>query len=228
MDKKIIFLVLIVLAGLAAAIFLFKYFSATKTSVLPGNNTESPDASAVSQENSAESPAENNIPAINQETPEETGNVYEHATADFRLTYPGNWTGQGNVTPEIAAFFQSPKENESDTFGENVIVRYVSATSTMTLRQFSDVMLAQEEKRFPQGAFSIISRDSATLSGLPAERIVYRAIKAVNKKADGKALSMIMIKGQQGYVVTYSAAESSFDKFLNDANMIFNSFEVIN
>lgn len=225
MDKKIIFLAILILIILGAALFvlrasLMREISAVKHAA-PAQN--------------APVSSSGNEPGIPEAAPQKEnagaakgidGSVFEHATADFKLAYPVDWASQADITPEIVAFFLSPQENENDAFGENVIVRYVSATSTMELQQFTDVMLEQERARFPTGSFTLLSREPASLSGLPAERLIYKVAKAVNDETDGKAISLITVKGNRGYAVTYGAAENAYDKFIDGANIIFNSLEI--
>jgi ABC-type cobalamin/Fe3+-siderophores transport system ATPase subunit len=78
--------------------------------------------------------------------------------------------------------------------------------------------------------FTIVSQTNSTLSGKSASTIVWTGVIPIQNNATShtntsmKVMHTYVINNNTGYVVTYKAIPSDFDKYLPQAQRIMNSF----
>ena len=120
--------------------------------------------------------------------------------------------------------FFSPKENAMDFFQENfsVVTQDLSA-SPKNLKDYSDQAVKQVEVVF-KAEIEVLANDDADLAGLPAHKFEYRL---KDPKLTLHALHMWTVdNNNMAYQLTYTALESSFDKYWPKVRRMINSFKL--
>jgi len=141
------------------------------------------------------------------------------------LSYPGDWRQSDTPTGYIAAF-SSPSEGANDYFSENINVKSIDISSqpNSTVTQIADLWLTQTSADYSAEDFQIQERNTTTLSGLPAEQLVYLI---TDGDINGKGMSSIVIKNGNAYLFTFTAESSeSYDRFIDSVNSILSSLEI--
>ncbi len=147
--------------------------------------------------------------------------VYEHAAAGIKMAYPIDWTKKEDFNNTLVSFI-SPKENELDTFQENVnfVIQDISQSS-MTLSQYAQTAETQLSAVFAEGV-EILESGPAHMADQPAYKLVYN-LKAPTPV---RIMHISIIQKQKVYQLTYSAADLKFKEYLKIFNRMVNSFEI--
>ena len=148
---------------------------------------------------------------------------YTHAEPDFTMVYPYDWTYKENVMNTPVIFF-SPKDNALDFFQENlsVVVQNPSSRSA-GLKGYSDTAIKQVKAVF-QDQIEILADEDTDLAGLPAHTFEYLA-KA--PQFTFHTLHVWTIDGNNtAYQLTYTALDSSYEKYRPQAQKMINSFKL--
>ena len=146
---------------------------------------------------------------------------YSNPNYHIEMKYPSSWTYRDNI-PGAMVGFASPREDAGDVFQENVIVLVQDMSSSpMSLENYTKLSENQAVKMFPLG--KIVKSEPMTLSGLPGHKIIATHMQG---QMVMKQMGAWTIIGSKAYLLTYSAEEEKFQKFLKDAESIFQSFEI--
>ncbi|MFH1538463.1 MAG: PsbP-related protein [bacterium] len=148
--------------------------------------------------------------------------MYDSSAYGIRIKYPSNWTKTEQVMGSVAAFL-SPQETASDIFQENlnVIVQDLS-TQPMTLEEFTELSVGQV-KQFITDA-KILDSNATTLDGNSAHEVVYTGKQG---QYNLKFMQVWAIKDNTAYILTYTAEIKKYNNYLNLAQEMMNSFEII-
>ena len=147
--------------------------------------------------------------------------TYENSTHGIKIMYPQEWEKLENYMG-TTVLFRSPLENSSDTFQENVNIAYETVTSSMTLKDYTDLSIDQIKNTFE--GIELIESNSANLAGVPAKRVVF---KGKQYGYDLKWLQFYLLKGNKAYMITYTAEENKFDKYMSTVQTMVNTFEIL-
>ncbi len=148
--------------------------------------------------------------------------VYENPTYGIKLEYPSSWTEvQMGGSAGLVAAFQSPQENESDVFVENIVVA-VSPEEETDLGNFTNTSLGQLSKFVTD--FNLEKSEPATLGGAPARMIAYTG-KQGQLSHRGKSIWALV--GGKAYILTYGAEYGNYQRFLPAVDEIISSFEIL-
>lgn len=155
-------------------------------------------------------------------TPSSTTKTYENQTYGMKLEYPEGWSIKESPAAGIIVAFGSPKESSNDKFVDNVNISNADLSSkpNVTLTQLADSWLKQTGSAL---SFKLQDRKSTTLAGEAAEQLVYTFN---NNGVDVKGIVTITMKNNMAYIVTYTAEQTSYDKFVSAANTIATSLQV--
>jgi serine/threonine-protein kinase len=148
---------------------------------------------------------------------------YENSNYSIKIKYPVKWQQQrkeiyvAGVT-EVVTFI-SPKQSDTDKFQEkvNIDIEEFSGTLADSKKLFIDEI----KNTLPDA--QIINTSSTTLAFKPANQIIYTG---QDGESHLKNLQVWTLKGNKAYVITYTAAIDDYDKFINTANEMINSFEI--
>ena len=144
---------------------------------------------------------------------------YENSARGIRMMYPANWEKLENVMGSIVAF-RSPQEGASDRFREGVNVVTEDLPAGVTLDAYTNVSLTQLRNIITD--FNLTESSPTTLSGNPAQKIVYTGKQGTY---DLKFMQVLCVKGGKGYVISYVAEASEFSAYSQRAQQIIDSFE---
>ncbi|WP_256758688.1 DcrB-related protein [Cohnella sp. WQ 127256] len=146
--------------------------------------------------------------------------LFEDRTYGTSFQYPEDWTVQENVDGALALFL-SPKESESDKFQENVSVIVEDlGGEKVTLDQYAEVSKQQLGAVITD--FNIVTEEKGTLEdGEESYNLLYSG-----KQGDHKLTwqQVYMIVEGNAFVITYTAEPASFDKFVEAAGSIVESW----
>jgi len=135
--------------------------------------------------------------------------TYQNDSLNLSLEYSAAWSIKENPAAGVVVAFGSPKESNDD-----------SSKPNMTSAQLTDSWIKQSESA---PSFSLLDRKPTTLAGESADQLIYTIS---NQDKSLKGMVIIGVKNKTSYVITYTAEQSSFDKFLNAANALASSLKV--
>lgn len=149
--------------------------------------------------------------------------TYTNNDYQFDIKYPPGWTRQelnDPITGEIVVF-TSPAESDSDLFLEKVYltIEYLPS-EPITLDEYSQLVLERIELTDNS---EIRSDFSLKINGLPARAIVYSRQEG---ELQLRQMEVFTIKNDRIYLAIYTAQQAKFDKFLDTADRIIDSWAI--
>jgi hypothetical protein len=147
----------------------------------------------------------------------------------YSITYPATWEKSVAAAPPVDVYlYVSPNEKAN-----GVVVGTEGLTSGMTLNDFVNAQITNIKNYNSAGVYknlAILSETNSTLSGKPAHTIVFSGVFPVqystttttNKSL--KIMQTFVVNDNTGYVISYKAIQSDYDKYLTLAAQAINSF----
>lgn len=168
------------------------------------------------------------LPLTAAAAPADTGDktekfaVYENQTYSLKMEYPSTWKAAEGVAGAIVVFL-SPLESKEDKFSENVniIVEDVSAHPGMTLGKY--IELAKAKLAVFITEYSPKDSRDSILSGQPAKMIEYTGRQGVYNL---HILQTVTLIDGKAYVVTFTAEEANYERYLPAAKRIIDSLAI--
>lgn len=151
-------------------------------------------------------------------------NMNKHTDSKYDIFFPESWTKQQKGT---ATFFLSPKESEKDLFQENINIMVQDLSSQpMTLEEYTNLTKTQITQAL--GSSAIVSVKDFNFAGQQAKEMVYTMPKnpMQGRNLNLKLRQVWFIKGNNAYLLTYTAQNSEYDNYLETAKGIFDSFKL--
>jgi serine/threonine-protein kinase len=143
--------------------------------------------------------------------------TYTDNVNHFTMKYPETWTQKSGVN--LIAFL-SPRENEKDSFQENVnLLLQDLSQQKINLAQYTELTKQQIIDNF--GPSAIVSTKPTMFAGQQSEEFIY------NMNYQGRQLKIRQywfIKNNLAYLFTYTAEPSQYSKYESLAMEIINSF----
>lgn len=137
----------------------------------------------------------------------------------FSITFPKFWQINENVKGAAVMGF-SPKENEADTFLENVNVVASQANlegyDAQKYFQVNYAPLAELE------GFKEVERGETTLEGKKAIWVIFTHQTG---NLDAKAIQYYLVRGSRGYVITGTGLSTTFEKYKPQFDQVARSFK---
>ncbi len=152
-----------------------------------------------------------------------TTGVKEFSAGGVSVTYPENWSERNDIAG-VLGIFLSPQEDAKDIFQENVNILSQDLTlnpAIQELSSYTEFSQTQIESFLTEG--KILSLEDVTLAGLPAKKMLYTSKQG---QVTLQYLGVWMIKEKKAYVITYTALQSQFDRYLPQAQAVINSFKL--
>lgn len=145
---------------------------------------------------------------------------YRNSAAGYELEYPADFTVK-NIGS--ATVFSSRVEDKKYAFSPSVNVVAVDLGGSVS---DLDVFYRQSKEALGRslGTVKFIEDKKDTLSKTDAYRLVYASRQ---KKADFKFLQVLCVHNNRAYVLTYTALQDQYDKFLKVAQAMIKSFRFI-
>jgi len=147
----------------------------------------------------------------------------------YSITYPATWEKSvAAALPVDVYLYVSPNEKAN-----GVVVGTESLASGTTLNDFVNAQIATLKNYNSSGVYknlAILSETDSTLSGKPAHTVVFSGIFPVqystttvtNKSL--KIMQTFVVNDNTGYVISYKAIQSDYNKYLTLAEQVINSF----
>lgn len=149
--------------------------------------------------------------------------TYTNPNYGVEINYPMDWDIMENYMGTVAIFL-SPQENPNDDFRDNanIVVQDLSGMS-MDLEQYNSLSMTQLQQLITK--FKVIEPISITmLAGIPACRIKYQGKQG---KLKLQWYSIWTIMDNAAYVVTCTAKQDSYNKYLPIFNEMISSFRIL-
>lgn len=156
--------------------------------------------------------------------------TYENPMFGIKILYPANWDKQqnasssngksnGNSTLFDLVAFSPPFKNTSDIVGKLIVqIDNISDIKPITLAQYANDTVSDLRQDFK------VSESNATLAGNPAYKIVYTG---QDSNVDLKALTVLTIKGDRAYIISYTAEPEKYTYYLPTVQKMIDSFEIL-
>ncbi len=147
--------------------------------------------------------------------------IYENPSYGIKIKYPESWVRQdvaNPVTGELVTFL-SPKQSDADKFQEKLTIGTETFSSTL---DESRNLFIKEIKNSLSGA-NIVDTSETTLANKRASKLVFTGRSGENSL---KNLQVWTLKGDQAYIITYTATVDDYDKFVQTAQQMIQSFEI--
>lgn len=147
---------------------------------------------------------------------------YEQSNLRITIKYPQNWQRQdidNFITKEVVAFLSPQSGN--DNFQEKVILSIEDYSGS--LEQSKDDFTKEINQTI--SAVNIIETSSTTFAFKPAFQIIYKW-KDEENNLDLKNLQIWTLKGNKAYILTYTAEEEDYDKFVPVVEKMIKTFEI--
>jgi hypothetical protein len=141
--------------------------------------------------------------------------TYDNSTRGIKIDYPKDWT----VIDQFGLRFFSPKENDSDTFREGLLVSK-GPHGNQSIDKLAAGVLAIYNSSLPN--FKLIESKGLTFHGNPAENLIYTF-----NPGNGtiKVLESGATENNSIYIFQYRAQENKFDSYLPTIQRMIDSFK---
>jgi hypothetical protein len=149
--------------------------------------------------------------------------VYESPAYGIRTQYPDGWEIiiQSTSPSSISLRFNSPQENDTDIFRENVVFEINTISNNTALSNFTTAALISYLETYPDLEFNELSSTNLTSAAIPAYKL------AASRTQDGLDFMQIFaIKEDKVYTILYSAERTRYSTFLPIVEEMIDSFEV--
>lgn len=146
--------------------------------------------------------------------------LYQNKEYQIEILYPKSWR-IAEETLGAQVIFLSPLESDEDKFSENlniIIMKVRQIDDLETICQNSIIQLS----RFITN-FKLISYEKTYLSGQESRLLLYTGEQQGFKL---QFLQVIMKKDDIIYIITFTAEEKAFARYLSTAKFIIDSFKI--
>jgi eukaryotic-like serine/threonine-protein kinase len=139
--------------------------------------------------------------------------TYDNPTFGVRIQYPSDW-GRLDLS-----FLQQSADIDfyplADTsLAKNVKIQVNNLPSrNMTLEEYTNSQINPLEER-------LLESNTTTLAGIPGYEIVFTSLQGL------KTMQVWTIKNDKAYIITYVAQEEDYEKELQVAQKMIDSFEI--
>ena len=149
--------------------------------------------------------------------------IFESPVYGIRTQYPDGWEIiiQNTSNSLLSLRFNSPPENDTDIFRENVRLEINTVSNNTALSNFTSAAVTSYLERYPDLKFSEVSSTNLTNGTIPAYKLV------ASRTQDGLDFMQIFaIKDDKVYTITYSSATTRYSTYLPIIERVIDSFEV--
>jgi hypothetical protein len=130
---------------------------------------------------------------------------------------------------QVIVSFRSPSEGEVDPWleGMNIVVENLSAVSSIPI-SLSDYVNANIEaiNKASQNFKLEQPATEVTIDGRPAMTFAYTSTSPFDPSLTGKIMNVIVMKGNIGYVLTFSSNPEAYPTYLPTFEKMFQSLKI--
>lgn len=141
----------------------------------------------------------------------------------IRTQYPDGWEIiiQNATNSSLSLRFNSPPENDTDSFRENVRLVIDTISNNTDLSSFTSATLTSYLELYPDVEFTRVSSTNLTSSAIPAYEIV------ASRTQEGLTFMQVFaIQENKVYSISYLSEMSRYSTYLPVVENMINSFEV--
>jgi hypothetical protein len=149
--------------------------------------------------------------------------VYESPVHKIRTQYPDGWEIliQSTSNSSLSLRFNSPLENDTDIFRENVLLVIDTISNNTALSNYTSAALTSYLELYPDLRFVDVSSTNLSNNTIPAYKLV------ASRTQDGlEFMQIFAIKDGQIYTILYSSENTRYSTYLPIIEKMINSFEV--
>jgi hypothetical protein len=149
--------------------------------------------------------------------------AYESPAYGIRTQYPDGWEIliQSASNSSLSLRFDSPPENDTDNFRENVILEINTISNNTALSNFTSTAVASYLELYPDLKFSEVSLTNLANDTIPAYKLVG------SRTQEGlDFMQIVAIKEDTVYTISYSSATTKYSTYLPIIEKMIDSFEV--
>ena len=156
--------------------------------------------------------------------------TYDNPTHRLKLQYPSDWTVSTNALPTYSGIvaFYSPLQNLQDILPAELSLSITTYIQSVSIDEYTRTTLAALEQQGIQ-----VSESSAfTLAGKPGHRIVFSPPEPRGQETqDAPQVSIRIMQAwtaidNKVYLLSYSAEDSKFQKYLPTVEQMLMSLQV--
>jgi hypothetical protein len=152
------------------------------------------------------------------------GNLtYESPVYGIRIQYPDGWEIliQSTSNSSLSLRFNSPLENDTDIFRENVLFVIDTISNNTALGNYTSAALTSYLEEDPDLKVNELSLTNLTNNSIPAYKLV------ASHTQDGlEFMQIFAIKENELYTIIYSSEKTRYSTYLPIVEEMINSFEV--
>jgi eukaryotic-like serine/threonine-protein kinase len=150
--------------------------------------------------------------------------TYRNPTYGIKMQFPRNWilSHNGLGYNDIIAFY-SPLSNVSDIFPEHVTVSRTVYSKNITLNEYTN--LINNGLQIP--AIRIVGSNMTTLSGSPAQMVIY-SVRIGNSSLALWNELVFTVKNNKVYSISFIANASEYNNYLPLVQKMVKSFQITN
>ena len=149
--------------------------------------------------------------------------AYESPVSGIRTQYPDGWEIliQNTSNSSLSLRFDSPAENDTDTYRENVRFVIDTISNNTALGNFTSATLASYLESYPDLKFSEVSSTNLTNNAIPAYKLV-----ASHTQEGLDFMQIFAINEDKVYTILYSSEKTRYSTYLPIIEKMIDSFEV--
>ena len=156
--------------------------------------------------------------------------TYDNLTHKLKMQYPSDWTVSTNALPTYSGIvaFYSPLQNLQDILPAELSLSITTYLQSVSIDEYTQTTLAALEQQGIQ-----VSESSAfTLAGKPGHRIVFSPPEPRGQETQDTPQVSIRIMqtwttiDNKVYLLSYSAEDSKFQKYLPTVEQMLMSLQV--
>ena len=149
--------------------------------------------------------------------------VFESPVYGIRTQYPDGWDViiQNTSNSLLSLRFNSPLENDTDSFRENVILEINTVSNNTALSNFTSATLTSYLELYPDLELIELSSTNLTNNAIPAYKLV-----ASIRQEGLDFMQILAIKEDKVYSILYSSEKTRYSTYLPIIEEMINSFEV--
>jgi hypothetical protein len=149
--------------------------------------------------------------------------AYESPVYGIRTQYPDGWEIliQNTSNSSLSLRFDSPAENDTDTYRENVRFVIDTISNNTALSNFTSATLTSYLESYPDLKFSEVSSTNLTNNAIPAYKLV-----ASHTQEGLDFMQIFAINEDKVYTILYSSEKTRYSTYLPIIEKMIDSFEV--
>ena len=148
--------------------------------------------------------------------------IYEGPVSGIRTQYPDGWEIiiQNTSSSSLSLRFDSPPENDTDVFRENVILEINTITNNTDLSNYTSAALTSYLEAYPDLEVIQLSSTNLTNNAIPAYKLV------ASRTQEGLDFMQIFaLKEDLVYSIIYSSEKARYSTYLPIIERMINSLE---